>query len=303
MEVDEVQGDEIISGIIACIRCFSHFQIISGIPSMLPNNYGKIIKNASILTVKSSVDLIQQSEMIFRDSHASVYDTLSTAQAQLEIDFVLNELKLDFHKTITILDLGCGTGRALLPLLPYSAPIIGVDFSLKSLYLLKTKLDKIGNPENVHLIHGDATRPPLKSGIFDAIVCVQLLQSFPDLDTRLAVLNQVHRMAHPASRFVLSVFYYSLLKRLRAKTIKDPGQDVYEREGMHLGTLYYHNFTGQEITELLRQSGFKVLKKCGVNTPLTRRYGTIGAKMEKLLKWSGVFIPVSHWITVSAVLH
>lgn len=302
LEIVEVIKDEIVSGVLTCNGCLTRFPIISGIPSMLPKSYVKIEKDVSNLSLASSVDFIQQSEMIFRDNHANVYDNLPSAQAQLEIEFVLDELKLDLQKGYNILDLGCGTGRALLSLVPYSATLVGVDFSLESLYLLKSKIDAVRNAGDVHLIHGDAAHPPLRNSLFDTITCVQLLQSFPDINTRLAVLKQVRRVARPEARFVLSVFYYSLLKKMRAKAIKDPAQDVYEREGLHLGTLYYHNYTGQEITELLRQSGFKVLKKRGVNTPLTRRFGFVGAKIEKLLKWSGVFTPISHWITVSAVL-
>jgi len=302
LERVEVIRDEIVSGVLTCIGCLSRFPIVSGIPSMLPNNYSKIEMDTSNLSIASSVDFIQQSEMIFRDNHAAVYDSLSAAQAQLEIDFVLDELKLNPPKRYNILDLGCGTGRSLLPLVSYAETLIGVDFSLESLYLLKSKLDAAGVPGNVHLIHGDAAHPPLRNSLFEMITCVQLLQSFPDIDTRLAVLKQVRRLAHPQARFVLSMFYYSLLKKMRAKDIKDPAQDVYEREGLHLGTLYYHNYTSQEITSLLRQSGFRVLKKRGVNTPLTRRYGLVGAKIEKLLKWSGVFTPISHWMVVSAIL-
>lgn len=302
LEVDEFEKDQIVSGVLTCNGCLSRFPIVSGIPSMLPKNYGKAEKDVSDLSLASSVDFIQRSEMIFRDNHAVVYDTLSAAQAQLEIDFVLDELKFNSKKKYNILDLGCGTGRVLLPLLPHSATLIGVDFSLESLHLLKNKLDKAGNPQNVHFIHGDAAYPPMKSSLFDALVCVQLLQSFPNTETRLAVLKQIRRLARPGARFVLSVFYYSALKILRAKAIKDPSQDVYEREGLHLGTLYYHNYTSREIAGLLIQAGFKVLRKRGVNTPLTRRYGLVGARIEKLMKWSGILTPISHWITVSAVL-
>jgi ubiquinone/menaquinone biosynthesis C-methylase UbiE/uncharacterized protein YbaR (Trm112 family) len=301
MEAVERDGDEIISGVLTCSGCLSSFPITFGIPSLLPKNHNRQEDALLDLSLKSPSDTIQKSEMMFRDDHVPVYDALPSAQAQLEINFVLDELQLLDSQKYTILDMGCGTGRALLSLIPYSQNLIGVDFSRESLKLLQTKLDAIGNPKNVYLIHGDAVRPPLKSNTFNAIVCVQLLQSFPDAETRLAVFRQIYRIASSNTRFVLSVFYYSFLKQIRAKSIKDPSQDVYEREGLHLGRLYYHNYSIREITELLVMSGFKVLRKRGVNTPLTRRYGSVGANLEKLLKWSSVLTPISHWITVSAI--
>ena len=224
---------------------------------MLPQKYGISEKNVSNISLASSADFIQQSEMNFRDDHAIEYDTLPAPQAQLEMEFVLDELKLAPYKKHSVLDLGCGTGKALLHLIPHAAALIGIDFSLESLYRLKSKLDAAGYPENVHLIHGDATHPSLRKGSFDVITCIQLLQAFPDRETRLAVLTEAHRMAKPGARFVLSVFHYSLLKRARARTIKDPAQDVYEREGLHLGELYYHNYTGKEIAQLLDKLDLK----------------------------------------------
>lgn len=297
----EIKGD-VTSGHIICENCKTHFPIINGIPSMLPHNNDIECRPTLELALSSSLDSIQTSEMKFRNDHAYGYDTLSVEQANLEIDFVLDELTLLPTHKHTILDLGCGTGRALLSLIPYSQTLIGVDFSFESLKVLQAKLNSLGPNNNIHLIHGDALHPPLKENQFDIITSIQLLQSFPSADIRLSVLKEIHRVAKPNAKFVLSVFYYSLLKQMRAKSIKDPSQDVYEHEGLHLGRLYYHNYTKQELRYLLTQAGFKTIHMKGVNTPLTRRFGHVGVQIEKVLKSTGVFTPFSHWITVSAIV-
>ena len=300
LQISKKEGQEISFGTLICCDCFSRFPIIGGIPSMLPRIYESEEKSETNLTLESSIYDIRKSEMLFRDTHATGYDNISRAQAQLEIDYVMDELNLSQGKKYTLLDLGCGTGRVLLSLIPYAQNLIGIDFSLESLRLLKSKLRNVENSGSVHLIHGDAAQPALKNKLFDAIVSVQLVQSFPDEETRLALLKQIHRVARPQASFVLSTFYYSLLKQLRARYIKNPEDDIYEREGLHLGHLYYHNYSSKELNDLFIKSGFKTLRKRGVNTPLTRRYGVVGAKIEKLLKWSGILTPFSHWITVSA---
>ncbi len=99
---------------------------------MLPQKeagQGKDVHNQ--LSLGSSVVSIQKSEMVFRDYHVNDYDRMPTPQAQLEVDFVKDELALSPGQKYSILDLGCGTGRALLSLIPYANSLVGVDFSLE----------------------------------------------------------------------------------------------------------------------------------------------------------------------------
>lgn len=77
------------------------------------------------------------------DSTAKVFDIVydaftSSEQTQKEINFIKSQLSTNKP----ILDLGCGTGRHIIPLFKAGFKVTGIDNSKKMLNLLQEKLDK-----------------------------------------------------------------------------------------------------------------------------------------------------------------
>ena len=99
-----------------------------------------------------------------------------------------------------ILDVGCGPGFYCLELSEIVGPsgsVVGVDSSPAMLQLASARC---AGCDNVELLEGEATAPPVESGTFDGAVCVQVLEYVSDVDAALA---ELHRALRPGGRAVV----------------------------------------------------------------------------------------------------
>lgn len=86
-----------------------------------------------------------------------------------------------------VLDVGCGTGELLLKMAERAEMVVGVDISPGMLRALPRNL------KNIHLIVADADSLPFKSGAFDCVVSVTLLQNMPDPEKTVREMARVVR--------------------------------------------------------------------------------------------------------------
>jgi ubiquinone/menaquinone biosynthesis C-methylase UbiE len=99
-----------------------------------------------------------------------------------------------------ILDVGCGPGFLCVELIEDVGPtgsIVGVDSSPAMLALAARRCARHAN---VELKKADAASLPVKSGSFDAAVCVQVLEY---LDKFTAGLRELHRSLRAAGRALI----------------------------------------------------------------------------------------------------
>lgn len=85
---------------------------------------------------------------------------------QSEIDFVLGYVR----PSDRVLELGCGYGRVLRPLLRRAAVVTGIDTSPESLKLAR---EELGGEPRCHLAAMDAARLGFQRCRFDLVVCIQ----------------------------------------------------------------------------------------------------------------------------------
>ncbi len=83
-----------------------------------------------------------------------------------EIEFVLNKI----NRRSKVLELGCGYGRVLEKLSPYSRLISGIDTSLNSLVYASEWLSGF---QNIHLAQMNAVRTAFTNKSFDVVICIQ----------------------------------------------------------------------------------------------------------------------------------
>jgi 2-polyprenyl-6-hydroxyphenyl methylase/3-demethylubiquinone-9 3-methyltransferase len=83
-----------------------------------------------------------------------------------EINYVLNHI----NKSETVLELGCGYGRVLKRLIPYSSEVIGIDLSHDSLVFATQYTN---NDSGNHLIQATALGLPFPDNSFDKVICIQ----------------------------------------------------------------------------------------------------------------------------------
>ena len=85
---------------------------------------------------------------------------------EAEISHVLQKIR----PGDTVLELGCGYGRILLPLAQKARMVIGIDTSLASLVLGREMLFDISN---CRLLNMDAVRLAFHDKVFDCVICIQ----------------------------------------------------------------------------------------------------------------------------------
>ncbi len=117
---------------------------------------------------------------------------------------------LDIQPNETILEIGFGTGHALLTLVREENTIYGIDLSLKMCTHAHSKLQRANLDKHIHLQNGDATHLPYPNEVFDAVFISFTLELFDTPEIPL-VLHEIKRTLKKGGRTVV----VSLLKTPR----------------------------------------------------------------------------------------
>jgi ubiquinone/menaquinone biosynthesis C-methylase UbiE len=103
-----------------------------------------------------------------------------------------------------VLDVACGTGavaRVAAAIVGPSGAVVGLDSSAGMLAVARSRASAAGAP--IGWIERSASDSGLPDRSFDAVVCQQGLQFFPD---KPAALREMHRVLAPGGRLALSVW-------------------------------------------------------------------------------------------------
>jgi SAM-dependent methyltransferase len=107
-----------------------------------------------------------------------------------------------------VLELGCGTGRVLLPMARAGASVTGLDGSREMLDRCRAKLD--GEPREVRsrvtLVAGDATGFDLGRTFRLVVAPFRILQQLVTIEEQLGLVTSVARHLAQGGRFVFDVF-------------------------------------------------------------------------------------------------
>lgn len=107
---------------------------------------------------------------------------------------VAERLQLDAGDAL--LDVGCGTGTALIDLAPRVARATGVDLSEEMLAVARSRA-----PENVEFLAADATQLPFEDASFAAYRAERVYQHLPD---PAAAFAEARRVLEPGGRIVVA---------------------------------------------------------------------------------------------------
>jgi SAM-dependent methyltransferase len=128
-----------------------------------------------------------------------------------------------------VLDVASGAGFGLAMLRAAGAWAVGMDYALSSL------CDARKMAPSAPLVHGDATRIPLRDRVFDVVVSFETLEHVPDAET---MVREVRRVLRPGGALVLST----------------PNRS-FGPEQLHVNNPFHvREFTAAELDELLRSS-------------------------------------------------
>ena len=132
-----------------------------------------------------------------------------------------------------IADLGCGTGQLLAQLAPHVRQVIGVD---NTPAMIEAAEHRTRDFDNVTIKSGELEALPLESKTVNAAVMTLALSYVAE---PLAVLREMHRILKPGGRAVV----IDIMTHDRDDFRREMGQT-------RLG------FSGEELTELLKDAGF-----------------------------------------------
>ena len=169
-----------------------------------------------------------------------------------------------------LIDLGCGTGRLLLPFARRGYWVLGVDLSVEMLRVAGAKADAAGvtiQRLQANIVELDG----LRDESFDYAACLfSTLGMVMGAAERRRVLEHVYRLLRPGGRFVLHVhnrwfnFWDSQGRRWLAKDVwrsllgKADAGDRAMPVHQGIGGLSLHPFRRREVVRLLRQTGFRL---------------------------------------------
>ena len=189
--------------------------------------------------------------------------------------FELDQKVVDHYCTTPgwVVDLGCGTGRSLLPLAKRGFHCVGVDLSLDMLRQVHAKGDATTYPI-LRILSNLVEMDGLRDATFDYALCMfSSLGMVQGRENRRAVLRHTRRILKPDGRFILHV--HNLWQHLRIRAgrrwlFRQFVRRALGREG-EIGdkTFYYreipnmfvHAFTHSEIRADLRHAGFRIQER------------------------------------------
>lgn len=141
-----------------------------------------------------------------REYFAEFYDSIYERIGPKDIDFFI-----DFSKEVggRTLELGCGTGRVLIPTAISGCEITGLDISPSMLRKCQEKLDKQPKEvqERVRLIQGNMTS--FDTGEIYSLVTVpfRAFQHLISVEEQKACLNCINKHLNPRGQLILDVFH------------------------------------------------------------------------------------------------
>jgi SAM-dependent methyltransferase len=198
------------------------------------------------------------------------YDASVADSALPTLDLAFAERYVD--RPGRLLDLGCGTGRLLLPFAKRGCWVLGVDLSDG---MLRVAADKArAESASIHLLKANLVELEcLADETFDYAACLfSTLGMIRGESARRQVLEHAFRLLRPGGRFILHVHnrwfnaWDSSGRRwlvgdlLRAAWSREDAGDRRMPAHQGIAGLTLHLFTRREIVGLLRQVGFRILE-------------------------------------------
>lgn len=168
-----------------------------------------------------------------------------------------------------VLDVGCGNGRHLIEVARKASLAVGIDLSRNLLNVAKAWIKKLKLMHKAMLIVGDVTFMPLRSSVFDLLMCIAVIHHIPTRELRHKALHEMLRVMKAGGSMIISAWYrwqrkliFSTLKSAIMKIIGMIFEfgDTYIpwRTKRKTYKRFYHLFTVKEMEQLLKHETLKI---------------------------------------------
>jgi len=149
-----------------------------------------------------------QSDYDVHSELPELYDAIPMYSSRRDVDFYV-DLCRDAGEA---LELGCGTGRVLIPAAEAGCAVTGLDQSKHMLARCRAKTRALPGivRDRIELVEGDMTRFQLSRTFRLAIAPFRPIQHLTTVDEQLSFLRCVHEHLQPGGRLVFDVFHPNL---------------------------------------------------------------------------------------------
>jgi SAM-dependent methyltransferase len=148
------------------------------------------------------------------------YDSVIPYRNRLDIDFYIQFAR---ESRGLVLELGCGTGRVLIPTARAGINITGFDCSSRMLEVLKAKLqlEAIEMQKRVELIQGDIRNFDLGKKFNLVTIPFRPFQHLLTVEDQMACLRCIHRHLNDEGKLVFDLFNPSLKRLVDPKSSEE----------------------------------------------------------------------------------
>jgi ubiquinone/menaquinone biosynthesis C-methylase UbiE len=166
----------------------------------------------------------------------------------------------------SVLDMGCGNGRAYQAFVGRAIAYEGIDFSEKLVAHARQKVQD-------HLVHftvGDLRALPYEAASFDLVLAVASIHHLPSREYRRMAIAEAFRVVKPGGTFIMESwnmwrpkFWHELLTMVW-NVITRKGYDwgdvlePWKSGSVHIDR-YYHAFTAGEVARDCVAAGFEIV--------------------------------------------
>ena len=179
-----------------------------------------------------------------------IYDLVESCNLR-NIDLVFESI-LPTH--CRILEAGCGEAGWVIHLRRKGYEVIGVDICFEDLKNARTY------DATIPLLVSDIANLPFVDGSFGAVICLGVVEHYED--GPLDLLKEMHRVLKPKGVLLLTVPYENLIRKMVHRPMAYAYfaiQKFLLRRKLVFGE---YRYSKQEITNLLEETGFKVVQAC-----------------------------------------
>ena len=176
--------------------------VSNGVKSLFALSY--MFRNDQPLALYRLVTM-NRNEYCYDKSFAEFYDRFDLYENRADVDFFVEEAK---RSAGPVLELGCGTGRVLIPTARAGVDICGLDSSEHMLNRCREKLDAepVAVRERVELIQGDVRDFQLGRQFGLVTLPFRPFQHLTEVNDQIACLQCVRRCLANEGRLILDVF-------------------------------------------------------------------------------------------------
>lgn len=236
------------------------------------------------------------------ESIASDYDRYFAKHGMFRMDEEVTRRYLEPGKWV--IDLGCGTGRALVPLVQEGLHGVAFDLSQAMLDTVQHKVQADSGTLDLHCVRGNLVDLRcFADATFDYALCLfSTLGMIRGSRSRSQMVEHVSRMLQPKGLLILQVHNYwvhlfdpegplwMLRNFCRSKIRGDieVGDRFFPYRG--IPDMYLHSFNRRELTSLLANHSFEIVEWLPLN-----------ANQDGLLRWPNLLesVRASGWIVVA----